>query len=49
MIAAVEAAEPPALLVLGRDALEGYRATLDARRRLLDAWEETSLSTGFSE
>jgi NAD(P)-dependent dehydrogenase (short-subunit alcohol dehydrogenase family) len=48
IIAAVEAPEPPSLLVLGRDALDGYRSTLEARRRELDAWEETSLSTGFA-
>ena len=47
IIAAVEAPEPPTLLVLGQDALDGYRATLDARRAQLDAWEETSRSTGF--
>jgi NAD(P)-dependent dehydrogenase (short-subunit alcohol dehydrogenase family) len=48
IIAAVEAAEPPSLLVLGSDALGAYRATLDARRQQLDGWEETSLSTDFS-
>ena len=47
IIAAVEAPEPPTLLVLGQDALDGYRATLDERRAQLDAWEETSRSTGF--
>jgi NAD(P)-dependent dehydrogenase (short-subunit alcohol dehydrogenase family) len=46
IIAAVEAPEPPELLVLGQDALDGYRATLDARRAQLDAWEQTSRSTG---
>lgn len=48
IIAAVESAEPPSLLVLGRDALDGYRGTLDAKRQVLDAWERTSLSTGFA-
>jgi len=47
IIAAVEAPEPPELLVLGQDALDGYRATLDARRAQLEGWEETSRSTGF--
>lgn len=47
IITAVESAEPPSLLVLGEDALSGYRSTLDAKRQVLDAWEETSLSTGF--
>ena len=47
IIAAVEAAEPPTLLVLGQDALDGYRSVLDAQRAQLDAWEETSGSTGY--
>ncbi|GAA1428288.1 oxidoreductase [Microlunatus lacustris] len=47
IIAAVEAPEPPELLVLGQDALDGYRATLDARRAQLEAWAETSRSTGY--
>ena len=41
--------EPPSLLVLGEDALSGYRSTLDAKRQVLDAWETTSLSTGFAD
>ena len=49
IIAAVESPEPPSLLVLGEDALSGYRSTLDAKRQVLDAWETTSLSTGFSD
>jgi NAD(P)-dependent dehydrogenase (short-subunit alcohol dehydrogenase family) len=48
MIAAVEAAEPPALLLLGRDALEGFRGVRDAERAQLDAWEATTLSTDFA-
>ncbi|SDS47701.1 Short-chain dehydrogenase [Friedmanniella luteola] len=47
IIAAVEADEPPTLLVLGQDALNGYRAVLDAQRAQLDAWEGTSASTGY--
>ncbi|GAA1837615.1 oxidoreductase [Microlunatus capsulatus] len=47
IIAAVEAPEPPELLVLGQDALDGYRATLAARAAQLDAWEGTSRSTEF--
>jgi NAD(P)-dependent dehydrogenase (short-subunit alcohol dehydrogenase family) len=47
IIAAVEAPEPPERLVLGQDALDGYRATLAARAAQLDAWEGTSRSTGF--
>ena len=47
MISAVEAAEPPSLLLLGRDALEGFRAVRDAERAQLEAWEATTLSTDF--
>jgi NAD(P)-dependent dehydrogenase (short-subunit alcohol dehydrogenase family) len=47
IIDAVEAADPPALLLLGQDALSGFRAVAEAQRAELDAWEETSLSTGF--
>ena len=48
IIAAVGSVEPPSLLVLGQDALDGYRSTLEAKRQVLDAWEETSRSTAFS-
>jgi NAD(P)-dependent dehydrogenase (short-subunit alcohol dehydrogenase family) len=48
IITAVESPEPPSMLLLGRDALEGFRAVLDAQRAELDRWEETSLSTSFS-
>jgi NAD(P)-dependent dehydrogenase (short-subunit alcohol dehydrogenase family) len=47
IITAVESPEPPSLLLLGRDALDGFRAVLEAQRVELDAWEKTSLSTGF--
>ena len=47
MISAVEAAEPPALLLLGRDALAGFRAVRDAERAELEAWEATTLGTDF--
>jgi hypothetical protein len=40
--------EPPFLLVLGQDALEGFRSTLDIKREALDTWQEVSLSTSFS-
>ena len=49
IITAVESDEPPALLLLGRDALDGYRGVLDARRAELEAWQELSLSTGFPD
>ena len=45
IIAAVGSAEPPALLLLGPDALGGYRRVLDARRAEADAWAELSGST----
>ena len=46
IIAAVESPTPPFLLLLGEDALRGFRAVLDARRSELEAWEKLSLSTG---
>jgi NAD(P)-dependent dehydrogenase (short-subunit alcohol dehydrogenase family) len=45
VIAAVEADEPPALLMLGPDALGAIRAVFGAQLAELRAWEETSLST----
>jgi NAD(P)-dependent dehydrogenase (short-subunit alcohol dehydrogenase family) len=47
MIAAVEAANTPGLLVLGEDALEGFNAVLDIQRAELAAWDDASRSTGF--
>ncbi|MDI5964948.1 oxidoreductase [Streptantibioticus silvisoli] len=47
LIAAVEAPEPPFLLLLGDNAVDGYRAVEQAQRTELDAWERTSRSTGF--
>ena len=49
IIAAVEDPNPPFLLLLGDDALKGFRAVLDARRSELDAWEKLSQSTGVSD
>ena len=49
IIAAVEDPNPPFLLLLGEDALGGFRAVLDARRSELEAWETLSLSTGVSD
>ena len=48
--AIVEAAasdDPPRRLVLGEEALQAVRQTLDGRRRELDVWEEVSVSTAF--
>jgi NAD(P)-dependent dehydrogenase (short-subunit alcohol dehydrogenase family) len=49
IVAAVEGSAPPALLLLGADALSGYRAVLDAQRAEAEAWEATTLSTGFDD
>ena len=48
IITAVEAPDSPLLLLLGKDALAGFRAVIDAQDKELEAWEELSLSTGFS-
>ncbi|MEU2347867.1 oxidoreductase [Modestobacter sp. NPDC049651] len=47
IIAAVGSPEPPALLLLGTDALTSYRGVLDARRAEADAWAEVSTGTDF--
>ena len=49
IIAAVASPEPPFILMLGKDALAGFRGHLDALRAETDAWEKTSLSTAFSD
>jgi NAD(P)-dependent dehydrogenase (short-subunit alcohol dehydrogenase family) len=45
IITAVEADEPPALLMLGPDALRAIRAVFDTQLAELQTWEDTSLST----
>ncbi|MFI5892501.1 oxidoreductase [Actinoplanes sp. NPDC051513] len=45
IITAVGSASPPAMLVLGNDALTAYAATLDAERRELDEWRGVSSAT----
>ncbi len=47
IIAAVEAPAPPAILLLGSDAIDTYRDVLDAQRAETDVWEATSRSTDF--
>ena len=47
IITAVESPEPPAMLLLGTDALTSYRGVLDAARSEADAWAELSVSTDF--
>lgn len=48
ILATVQAPDPPFLLLLGEDALAGFRGELDARRGELEAWEAVSASTGFT-
>jgi NAD(P)-dependent dehydrogenase (short-subunit alcohol dehydrogenase family) len=47
IITAVEAADSPFLLLLGKDAVKGFQAVIDAERKELEAWEELSLNTDF--
>ena len=47
IITAVEADEPPTLLILGPDALGVIRSVFDARLAELLAWEQTSRSTNL--
>lgn len=47
IIKAVEAPDPPHLLLLGSDAIEVVGASLDADRAALEAWKATSLTTDF--
>jgi NAD(P)-dependent dehydrogenase (short-subunit alcohol dehydrogenase family) len=49
LITAVESAEPPAFLLLGRDALDTYRETADAQLAEVRAWEKLTASTGFTD
>jgi NAD(P)-dependent dehydrogenase (short-subunit alcohol dehydrogenase family) len=48
MIEAVAADRPPELLLLGDDAVDAFRAVLDAQRASIDEWERVSRSTGFT-
>lgn len=48
MIAAVEAADPPSFLLLGQDALAGFRRASDELTAQVDAWERTSASTAYA-
>lgn len=49
MITAVTSPEPPALLLLGTDALTAAGAVLDAQRAELEAWRELSASTDLQD
>ena len=47
MIAAVEAENPPFMLLLGRDSLDGFRAVATALDDEVTAWEHLTVSTGL--
>jgi len=49
ILTAVEADRPPAFLLLGTDALTGYRRIAQARADEIQAWEELSTSTDVTE
>ncbi|MDR6620414.1 oxidoreductase [Sinomonas atrocyanea] len=49
IIAAVDAEQTPAFLLLGQDALAGYRAVAEAQAAEVAAWESVSASTGFED
>jgi NAD(P)-dependent dehydrogenase (short-subunit alcohol dehydrogenase family) len=49
IIKAVGSAAPPAMLVLGNDALSAYAAVLDAQRAELDEWRDVSAATDLAE
>ncbi|MDK1489998.1 oxidoreductase [Sinorhizobium sp. 7-81] len=49
IVMAVNAAEPPLRLLLGREALAGARAKLDALRKDFDAWAEVTEGADFPD
>jgi NAD(P)-dependent dehydrogenase (short-subunit alcohol dehydrogenase family) len=49
LIAAVESSDPPALLLLGRDALDTFRQIHEAQRAEVDAWQKLTASTDFED
>ena len=49
IITAVESAEPPALLLLGTDALAAFTGVLEAQRAELDTWRQLTASTDYSK
>jgi NAD(P)-dependent dehydrogenase (short-subunit alcohol dehydrogenase family) len=49
LITAVESADPPALLLLGQDALTTFRQVDDARRAEVDAWQKITTATSFDQ
>jgi NAD(P)-dependent dehydrogenase (short-subunit alcohol dehydrogenase family) len=49
ILTAVESAQPPAMLMLGSDALTSYRQVLGTALAEADQWEELSVSTDFED
>ena len=49
ILTAVESADPPAMLLLGSDALASYRRVLGTALAEADEWEELSVSTDFED
>jgi hypothetical protein len=49
ILTAVESAEPPAMLLLGSDALTSYRQVLNTALAETDRWEELTISTDFQD
>ena len=49
IIDVVNSDDPPLMLVLGNDALQGFRGALDALRSDLDTWERVSAGTDFTD
>ena len=49
ILTAVESAQPPAMLLLGTDALTSYRRVLRTALAEADQWEELSVSTDFED
>ena len=49
IIAAVEAADSPGLLLLGEDAVRAFRLVEEAQRAELDKWQDVGLQTGIRE
>ena len=49
IITAVEAKDPPFLLLLGKDACDAFQAVLDAQGKELADWRELSLGTSFPD
>jgi NAD(P)-dependent dehydrogenase (short-subunit alcohol dehydrogenase family) len=49
IITAVEAPTTPSLLLLGKDALDGYTRVAEAQRAELEQWRDVTLGTGYEK